>query len=47
MSNYYKKIKDSYLIESDDSSNAFLIPKTVLNELLPNWQRFLYYETLG
>ena len=46
-SNYYKKIKYSYLIESDDSSNAFLIPKRVLNELLPNWQRFLYYDTLG
>ena len=27
MSNYYKKIKDSYLVESDDSSNAFLKSK--------------------
>ena len=46
MSNYYKKIKYSYLIESDDSSSDFLIPKRVLNELLPNWQHFLYYDTL-
>ena len=46
MSNYYKKVKDSYLIQSDDPTNAFLIPKVVINELLPNWRHSLYRETL-
>ena len=37
MSNYSAKIDDSMLIESENSSVAFSVPKDVLNAVLPKW----------
>ena len=44
MSNYFANIEDCMLIESNNLSTVFSVPKYVLDAVLPNWPDQLKFD---